>query len=134
MTGILVVTTESAPAPLGHYRQAVRAGGFIHVSGQLPITPGTTPGNQSAPFEAQARLVIQNFLAIVAAGGAKMQDVVKVTAYIVGSANWPAFNKAFTEAFGDHKPARSVVPVPELHHGYLIEVDGIALDVGTCLS
>lgn len=100
------------------------------MSGRLPITPGTTPDNQSAPFEAQARLVIQNFLAIVAAGGARTEDVVKVTAYIVGSANWPASNKALTEAFGDHKPARSVVPVPELHHGYLIEVDGIALDVG----
>ena len=127
MTGILVVTTESVPAPLGHYRQAVRAGGFIHVSGQLPITPGTTPGNQSAPFEAQARLVIQNFLAIVAAGGAKTQDVVKVTAYIVGSANWPAFNKAFTEAFGDHKPARTTVGVAQLPRGSKVEIDLVAL-------
>ena len=60
--------------------------------------------------------------------GASPADVVKLTAYVVGASNWPRFNEAFAEAFGDHRPARSVVPVPELHHGYLIEIDGVALD------
>ena len=54
--------------------------------------------------------------------------MLKVTAYIVSAENWPLFNQVFAEAFGDHKPSRSVVPVPELHHGYLIEIDGVALD------
>lgn len=129
MSKIAAVSTEHAPSPFGHYRQAVRAGGFIHVSGQLPVvTAGRAPSGQAAPFEAQAKLVLENFLAIVAAAGAGPADVVRVTAYVVGSANWPAFNRVFAEAFGDHYPARSVVPVPELHHGYLIEVDGLALD------
>ena len=48
--------------------------------------------------------------------------------YVVGAENWPLFNQALAEAFGDHGPARSVVLVPELHHGYLIEIDGMELD------
>ena len=129
LNGIVTITTENAPSPLGHYVQAARAASLIHISGQLPIVAGGVANNQSAPFEAQAKLVIQNFLAIVAAAGAGPERVIKVTAYIVGSSNWPAFNHAFAEAFGDHRPGRSVVPVPELHHGYLIEIDGIAVDM-----
>lgn len=128
MGKIVTVFTEQAPKPGGHYSQAVRGGGLIHVSGQLPITGSGVPDGQSAPFDAQASLVLSSLLAILDAAGAKRQDVLKVTAYIVGVENWPLFNQAFAEAFGDHKPSRSVVPVPELHHGYLIEVDGVALD------
>jgi 2-iminobutanoate/2-iminopropanoate deaminase len=58
-------------------------------------------------------LVLNNFLAILDAAGAKRQDVLKVTAYIVDAENWPLFNQAFAEAFGDHRPSRSVVPVPD---------------------
>jgi 2-iminobutanoate/2-iminopropanoate deaminase len=126
---IVAVFTENAPKPLGHYNQAVRGGRLIHISGQLPIPSSGVPDNQAASFDAQAKLVLQNFLAILDAAGAKRQDVLKVTAYVVGAENWPLFNQAFIEAFGDHKPSRSVVPVPELHHGYLIEIDGMALDV-----
>jgi len=50
-----------------------------------------------------------------------------MTAYIVGVENWPAFNRIYAEVFGDAKPARTVVPVPELHHGYLVEVEAIAV-------
>jgi 2-iminobutanoate/2-iminopropanoate deaminase len=128
MDKIVAGFTEEAPKPLGHYSQAVRGGGLIHISGQLPITRSGTPDNQTASFDAQARLVLQNFLAILDKAGAERTDVLKVTAYVVGAENWPLFNQAFAEAFGDHKPSRSVVPVPELHHGYLIEIDGVALD------
>jgi reactive intermediate/imine deaminase len=128
MGKVVTVLTEDAPKPLGHYSQAVRGGGLIHISGQLPITRSGVPDSQSASFNAQAKLVLQNFLAILDAAGAEKQDVLKVTAYVVGAENWPLFNQAFTEAFGDHRPSRSVVPVPELHHGYLIEIDGVALD------
>ena len=92
------------------------------------------PDNQAAPFEAQARLVLQNFMAIVREAGADLKDVLKVTAYVVGAENWPVFNDAFIAEFGDHKPSRSVVPVPELHHGYLIEIDGLALDTAGAKS
>ncbi|MCO5092582.1 RidA family protein [Bosea sp. (in: a-proteobacteria)] len=122
------VTTDQAPQPLGHYQQGIRAAGLVHVSGQLPIRPGEAPGCVPRAFPEQATLVVQNFLAIVAAAGGRREDVVKVTAYIVGVENWPAFNTAFSALFGEHRPARSVVPVPELHHGYLIELDGVAID------
>ncbi len=128
MGEVVTVFTEEAPRPLGHYSQAVRGGGLIHISGQLPITSSGVPDNQSASFDTQARLVLRNFLAILDAAGAKKQDVLKVTAYVVSAENWPKFNQAFAEAFGDHRPSRSVVPVPELHHGYLIEIDGVARD------
>ena len=128
MGEIVTVFTEQAPKPLGHYSQAVRGGGLIHISGQLPIAKSGVPDSRSASFNAQVGLVLGNFLAILDAAGAQRQDVLKVTAYIVGAENWPLFNQAFAEAFGDHKPSRSVVPVPELHHGYLIEIDGVALD------
>ena len=128
MAGIVKVFTEEAPAPLGHYSQAAKGGGLITISGQLPIPKSGVPDNQSASFDVQAKLVLANFLAIVHAAGARTEDVIKVTAYVVGAENWRAFNQYFAEAFGDHRPARSVVPVPELHHGYLIEIDGVALD------
>jgi reactive intermediate/imine deaminase len=129
MGRIVTVFTEQVTKPLGHYSQAVRGGGLVHVSGQLPVPKSGVPDNQAASFDAQARLVLQNFLAILGEAGAEKKHVLKVTAYIVGVENWPLFNQAFAEIFGDHRPARSVVPVPELHHGYLIEIDGMALDV-----
>lgn len=128
MGEIITVFTGEAPKPLGHYSQAVRGGGLIHISGQLPIAKSGIPDSQAASFNTQVNLVLNNFLAILDAAGAQRQDVLKVTAYIVGAENWPLFNQAFAEAFGDHRPSRSVVPVPELHHGYLIEIDGVALD------
>ena len=128
MGEIVTIFTEKAPKPSGHYSQALRGGGLIHISGQLPIAESGIPENQSASFNAQVGLALGNFLAILDAAGAQRQDVLKVTAYIVGVENWPLFNQAFAEAFGDHRPSRSVVPVPELHHGYLIEIDGVALD------
>lgn len=124
------VLTDGAPAPLGHYSQAILGRGLVHISGQLPIPRSGIPSNKSASFYAQARLVLQNFLAILDAAGSDKSNVLKVTAYIVGSENWPMFNQAFAEAFGDHRPSRSVVPVPELHHGYLIEIDGVGIALG----
>lgn len=128
MNRVVTVFTEDAPRPAGHYSQAVRGGGMIHISGQLPVTKSGLPDNQAAAFADQAKLVLQNFLAILGKAGGEPRHVLRVTAYIVGVENWPTFNQAFADAFGDHKPARSVVPVPELHHGYLVEIDGTALD------
>ena len=128
MTQIIPVFTANAPKPLGHYSQAVRAGGFIHVSGQLPIRIERQNEPNEDSFEEQAKLVLRSLLAVLDAAGATPSSVLKVTAYIVGVKHWPAFNAAFAEAFGDAKPARSVVPVPELHHGFLIELDAVAMD------
>jgi 2-iminobutanoate/2-iminopropanoate deaminase len=79
------------------------------------------------PFEAQARQALGNLLAIVDGAGLDRDRIAKVTAYLVGVEHWPAFNAIYAEAFGKHRPARSVVPVPALHHGYLIELEAIAV-------
>lgn len=126
VTHILV---DSAPAPAGHYTQAVIAAGQVYISGQLPIRPDGQPLADDG-FEAQARQAIANMLAILDAAGSTPQQLLKVTAYIVGVANWPRFNAVYASMLPDARPARSVVPVPELHYGYLVEVDAIALHCG----
>lgn len=120
------ILTERAPKPAGHYAQAVVAGGQVFVSGQLPIRPDGLPLDDDG-FEAQARQAIQNMLEILRAAGSSPQHLVKVTAYIVGIANWPRFNAVYGAMLADACPARSVVPVPELHYGYLVEIDAIAV-------
>jgi reactive intermediate/imine deaminase len=122
VTGIL---TDRAPKPAGHYAQATVSGAHVFVSGQLPIRPDGRPLDDDG-FEAQARQAIQNMLEVVRAAGSSPQQLVKVTAYIVGIDNWARFNAVYASMLPDARPARSVVPVPELHYGYLVEIDAIA--------
>jgi len=119
------VLTEGAPRPAGHYTQAIVAGQQVFISGQLPIRPDGAPLPDMS-FEAQARQALENMLAILAAAGGTPQRLARVTAYIVGVENWPVFNKLYAAMLPDAKPARTVVPVPELHYGYLVEIDAIA--------
>lgn len=119
------ILTQAAPTPAGHYAQAIRSGEDLYISGQLPIRADGAPLDDMA-FEAQARQAIANLLAILDAAGGTPADLCRVTAYIVGVAHWPAFNRVYAGMMGDARPARTVVPVPELHHGYLVEVDAIA--------
>jgi reactive intermediate/imine deaminase len=120
------INTDSAPKPFGHYVQAMDTGGLVFVSGQLPAR---LDGRSLAdmPFEAQARQSLSNLLAIVEGAGLRRDRIAKVTVYLVGVEHWTTFNAIYAEAFGEHRPARSVVPVPALHHGYLIELEAIAV-------
>ena len=126
MTEIERIATDAAPPPAGHYVQATAWGELVHVSGQLGARPD---GSHTAdrPFEEQARQALANLLAILEAAGSGPDRVLKVTAYIVGVEHWPAFNRLFADAFGAARPARAVVPVPALHHGYLIELEAVAV-------
>ena len=111
--------------PAGHYSPVVAWRDLAFVSGQLPALPnGVHIADQ--PFEVQARQVLANLFAGLAAAGSSPDRVLKVTVYIADIARWPEFNRLYAEAFGEVKPARAVVPVPELHHGYLVEVEAIA--------
>ena len=120
------IVTDEAPAPAGHYAQGISAGGMVYISGQLPLRPDRTPSSDMS-FEGQARQALENLLAVLRAAGGESRDLVRVTAYIVGVEHWPRFNAVYAELMGDARPARTVVPVPELHYGYLVEVDGVAL-------
>ena len=117
--------TDKAPAPAGAYAQAVRSGRTLYISGQLPILPDKAPLADMS-FAGQARQAMANLLAILEAAGGAPEDLCRVTSYIVGVENWPEFKGVYGELLGDARPARSVVPVPELHYGYLVEVDAIA--------
>jgi 2-iminobutanoate/2-iminopropanoate deaminase len=119
------VSSPGAPAARGHYSQAVVHGGVVYVAGQLPIVPDES-GTKLATFEEQARRVIDNVIAILEEAGSGADLILKATVYIADVAHWPAFNAIYAEKLGDHKPARTVVPVAALHYGYLVEMDAIA--------
>jgi 2-iminobutanoate/2-iminopropanoate deaminase len=129
MTTLTPIAAPDAPPPAGHYSSGIRANGLIFVSGQLAIEPDRTP-RADLDFASQARLALANMLAVVRAGGGSPASVAKVTAYIVGVEHWPVFNAVFAELMGEARPARAVVPVPELHHGCLVEVECIAVAGG----
>jgi 2-iminobutanoate/2-iminopropanoate deaminase len=120
-----MVTTPAAPEARGHYSQAIVHGGMVYVAGQLPGVPGD-PGRKLESFEDQARQVLANVAAILEAAGSSLHHVVKATVYITDVSDWPAFNAIYAEAFGAHRPARTVVPVAGLHYGYRVEMDVIA--------
>jgi 2-iminobutanoate/2-iminopropanoate deaminase len=123
------VSTDNAPHPAGHYCQATVAGGCIYIAGQLPIRPDRTASPDQS-FEEQARQAIANMLAILTAAGGDARHLLKVTAYIVGIDNWPRFDAVYAAMLPDARPARTVVPVSELHHGYFVEVDAVGLVAG----
>ena len=119
------ISTLAAPAARGHYSQAIVHAGLVYIAGQLPIVPGE-PDAKLAEFEAQARQVIANVIAIAEAAGSSADRLLKVTVYIADVAHWPAFNTVYAQMLGSHRPARTVVPVAQLHYGYLVEMDAIA--------
>jgi 2-iminobutanoate/2-iminopropanoate deaminase len=122
---IKAIKVEGAAAPAGHYTPGIAYNGMLFISGQLPVNPDGTHTN-TEPFEVQARVAMNNMLAIVKAAGSEASDLLKVTVYVVGIDNWKIFNQIYIELMGDAKPARAVVPVPELHHGYLVEIEATA--------
>jgi 2-iminobutanoate/2-iminopropanoate deaminase len=125
-SSIELITSPDVAPPGGHYSQAAASGDLVFISGQLPIGADGSHGADET-FDAQANQVMDNFLAVAAAAGCGPDDVLKVTAYIVGIENWPRFNRAYARRMGEHRPARAVVPVPELHYGYLVEIEGVAV-------
>lgn len=115
-----LINLPGVPPPLGHYSPAVEAGGFVFVSGMLPSTDPEDARRHD--FEAQSRMVLARCEQVLAAAGCQLDQVVQSTVYVVGMEHWAAFNRVYKDVFGEHKPARAVVPVPELHYGFLVEV------------
>lgn len=128
MSDIERIIAAHAPPPGGHYSQAVRWGELIFVSGQLPVRADGSHA-PDADFETQCRQALNNLFAVLAAAGSTPDQVLKITAYIVGVGRWPEFNRIYAQMFGDARPARSVVPISELHYGYLVEIDAVAVPI-----
>jgi reactive intermediate/imine deaminase len=119
-----IIFTEHAPAAIGTYSQAVRSAGTIWVSGQIPLDPLTkelVPGD----MEAQTRRVFDNVQAIVTAAGASLDDVVKVTIYLVDLQHFALVNRVMASYFREPYPARAAVGVASLPRGAAIEMDCI---------
>jgi len=119
------ISTANAPTPAGHYSQAVIHEQTVYVSGLLPVDPGTG-AKVHGPIGQQTERVLLNLAAILAASGSGLDRVLKVTIYVADIGLWGDVNVAYARVFGEHRPARTVVPVKELHHGFLIELDAIA--------
>jgi 2-iminobutanoate/2-iminopropanoate deaminase len=119
------VFTTDAPKPGGHYSQAVIHANTIYVAGQLPINPETGE-RVTGSIEEQTLQTLKNVAAIVRAAGSEVDRIVKVTVFISDIALWGRVNQVYAEFFGEHRPARSVVPVKDLHYGFLIEIEAVA--------
>jgi 2-iminobutanoate/2-iminopropanoate deaminase len=129
MAGEIVHINPATMAPPGgHYSHCVCAGGFIFISGQLPIAPDGSKLNE-APFEQQARQVLDNVARALRAAGSSIAGLTQVRVYVTDIASWPAFNAVYAAWAGAARPARAVVPVPELHYGFKIEVEAVAVKV-----
>lgn len=125
-TSIGVIETDNAAPAGGHYVQATTHNGLIYISGQLPIRPDRSH-TFTESFDVQTRQALQNLTEILRAADSEPSQLLKVTVYLVDVQNWPLFNQIYAEMLGDAKPARSIVPVPNLHYGYAIEIDAIGV-------
>ncbi len=119
------VLTERAPKPVGAYSQAVVAGGFVFVSGQLGIDPET--GQMPEGVEEQARLALENLKAVLEAAGSGLDKVVKVTVFLVDMGDFAKVNEVYGKFFPKPYPARAAVAVRELPKGAKVEIEAIAL-------
>lgn len=119
------VSSPDAPKAIGPYSQAVRAGGLVYTSGQIPLDPAT--GNLvEGPFEEQAHQVFRNLAAVLREAGSSFDRVLKATVYVTDLANFAALNAIYAQHFGEHKPARTTIEAKALPKGAALEIDLIA--------
>jgi 2-iminobutanoate/2-iminopropanoate deaminase len=123
-----VVRTEEAPAPFqgAPYSQAIVAGGFAFVSGQLALRPGQ-PELVGASIEEQTEQVFANLRAILDAAGSGLDRLVKTTVYLVDLADFAGMNSVYAKYVGDEPPARATIEIAALPTGALVEIEAIAL-------
>ena len=118
--------SKKAPKPGGHYSQAMIWNDLIFVSGQLPIHPQT--GEKiNGTIEEQCTQTLENVKLILEDAGSGLDQVLKTTIYIADIDLWGKVNEIYASFFGEHKPARAIVPVKDLHYGFKIEIEAIAI-------
>lgn len=119
-----IISTGEAPAAIGPYSQAIVAGGFVFVSGQIPLTADGVL--VEGGVEDQAEQVLKNLRMILVAAGSGLERVVKATVFIKDMNDFPKVNEIYGRFFGDHKPARATVEVSRLPKDVLIEIECVA--------
>jgi 2-iminobutanoate/2-iminopropanoate deaminase len=126
--GIEAVITSAAPAPVGPYNQAVKAGGVLYCSGQIALDPASGAMVGGGDVEAETRQVLANLQAVLAAAGATPQQVVRTTVFLADLADFARVNALYAEVFGEGvSPARACVEVAALPKGARVEIDCIAV-------
>jgi 2-iminobutanoate/2-iminopropanoate deaminase len=121
-----IVRTEGAPKAIGPYSQAVKAGGLVFCSGQIPLDPATMTVVEGGVAE-QTRRVLQNLAAVLDAAGASLGTVVKTTVFLKDMKDFAAMNEAYAEFFPSDPPARATVEVARLPKDVRVEIEVIAL-------
>ena len=121
-----VVATEQAPAAIGPYSQAIKAGEFVFTSGVIPLDPvsGDVVGTD---ITAQTERVMASLKAVLEAAGSSLANVVKTTCFLQDLADFAAFNAVYSQSFTSEPPARSTVQVAKLPREVLVEVEAVAL-------
>ena len=118
------ISTDKAPAAIGPYSQAIQAGEFLYVSGQIPVDPAT--GEIPGDISLQAKRSLENLKAIVEAAGYSLSDVVKTTVFATDIADFAEVNTVYAEYFPTNPPARSFVAVKDLPKGVKVEIEATA--------
>ncbi len=120
------ISTLTAPAAIGPYSQAVRAGGFVFLSGQIPLDPATGQ-LVDGDIRAQTVRVMKNLAAVLEAAGCSFADVVRTTIYLTDLGNFAAVNEVYGKALREPFPARATVQVSALPKGAHVEIDAVAI-------
>ena len=120
-----IIRTEQAPAAVGPYSQAVRAGGWLYVSGQIPIDPATG-AMLSGDVTEQTHRVLKNLQAVLTASGASLGDIVKMTVYLDDMGNFAPMNEVYAGYFAADPPARACIQAARLPKDAAIEMDAVA--------
>jgi len=119
------IQPSNQPQPKGHYSPGIEHNGLIYVSGQLPITLDTRE-----PFTGdigeQTELALRNVEAVLHAAGSGLDHVLQMTIYVSDLELWGRVNETYARVMGDHRPARAIVPVKDLHFGTQIEMQAVA--------
>ncbi|HEX4441811.1 MAG TPA: RidA family protein [Thermoanaerobaculia bacterium] len=121
-----IVKTDQAPDDIGPFSQAIRANGFLFVSGQIPMDPKTRELSRGGLIE-QAELVLRNLAAVLEAGGSSLDSVVKVGVFLKDMSEFARFNDVYARFFPEPRPARTTVEAARLPKDILVEIDAIAL-------
>lgn len=119
-----VITSEHAPAAIGAYSQAVRAGNLVFLSGQIPLDP-TTMELVGGDFAARARRVFDNLKAVAEAAGGDLDRLVKLTIYLTDLDDFQTVNRVMAEYFKEPYPARAAVGVAALPKGADVEAEAV---------
>lgn len=120
-----VIRTDKAPKAIGPYEQALKLGGWVITSGQIPLDPRTGTLVEG-DITAQTRQVLENLRAVLEAAGSCMTRVVKTTVYMTNLGEFQKMNEVYAEYFPQDKPVRSTVGVAALPRGSLVEIDVVA--------